>query len=176
MERLLMAAFFELDLDTIGPALTVSTPMQAVTYSPQPVIVQANEVLAEWRETWAVDARGGRHDFVLTLDGEHLSGEIDMRGWPDGQVTIHAMVRDLVDNAAEAVTTTILEGWITSIVRHVVVTFCAARSAVANIVLRARAAGASSPIPQIVPRVMPHPSPSATIAPVPSPTAEVDQQ
>lgn len=103
-----MANFFELDLDTTGPELSVYGPGYAMKSGLTDIEVRANEKLSNNAEFYFIDSNGKRHDVIFKYNGDSFMGEVDFSLFPDGISIFYGQVKDEVFNLSPVVTHSLL--------------------------------------------------------------------
>lgn len=101
-----MANFFELDLDTTGPELSVYGPGYVMKSGD--IEVRANEKLSNNAEFYFIDSEGKRHDVIFKYNGDSFMGEVDFSLFPAGISIFYGQVKDEVYNLSPVVTHSLL--------------------------------------------------------------------
>lgn len=108
---ILMAASFELILDTTAPDIQIIAPSHTTPSVKTDIRVKASEKLGNYQEFYFIDAAGFRHDVTLTYQNNEYYGSFYFNDFPTGILTFYARVKDEVNNisALESVSINLLQ-------------------------------------------------------------------
>lgn len=102
-----MANFFQLELDTSPPVISITAPSYTVPHIDTEIIISSDEPLDNYQEFFIVDSAGTRHDVIFDYLGDSFRGVIDFWDYALGIATIYARVRDEMHNLSQIVMATI---------------------------------------------------------------------
>lgn len=103
-----MSSFFELELDTTAPEVTVYSPNYTLPNIETEIIIESNETVDEWQDVYIMDSKGTRHDLIFLKSGENqYTGKIYFSDYPLGIARIYAQLRDEVFNLSNIAIETI---------------------------------------------------------------------
>lgn len=90
--------FFTLELDTTGPEIEIFMPNYTLPSIETEIIIQSNEQLSQYQEIYLIDSENKRYDFIFENRGNYLYGSTYFNNIAFGISTIHARLKDDVDN------------------------------------------------------------------------------
>lgn len=95
-----MSSYFNLELDTTGPIISINSPLYAVPTDLVTITITSNEIMAPWQEIYTIDSTGMRRDLVLFFSDNEFTGEFSVAEYGIGVATIYAKVLDDVGNVS----------------------------------------------------------------------------
>lgn len=102
-----MASFFNLELDTTPPLISIIAPKYTVPGVETDILVISNEVLAEYQDVYVIDSSGKKYVLIFDHQGDQLSGKCNFNECSIGIATIYARAKDNVLNLSDIATATI---------------------------------------------------------------------
>ncbi|WP_100406686.1 hypothetical protein [Bacillus solitudinis] len=98
---------FVLELDTTPPVIEIVAPTYTVSDAETEIIVDSNEILAEYQDIHIVDSSGKRHDVIFLYQGDYFYGKLIFNEFSIGIATIYVRVKDEVSNLSDLAKKTI---------------------------------------------------------------------
>lgn len=95
-----MASFFQLELDTTAPSISIEAPWYTVPRQYIQFAIKAEGPLDIWQDVYIVDSAGVKHQVICSMTATGLEGIVDVRSFSSGTATIYARVRDDVHNTS----------------------------------------------------------------------------
>lgn len=103
-----MSSYLIIDFDTTSPQIEILAPRYTTKDIVNEIVIEANETLSNFQEVYVTDSNGIQHDYTfLQQQDDQFVGQIRFNDFPFGIATIHARVKDEVDNYSDLVYKTI---------------------------------------------------------------------
>jgi hypothetical protein len=103
-----MANFFTVQLDTTAPLISIYAPAYVDMNGQTEIRIVSNELLSSYQDIYIIDALGDKHNVIFSFDGNtEYTGMITFNNYAVGIATIHAELKDTVDNISNHATKTV---------------------------------------------------------------------
>ena len=103
-----MASYFELELDTTPPQLTIIAPNYTIIGLDTDITIESNEALSSYQDIYIIDSLGVKHNRTfLKVDENTFQETINFSNIAHGIATIYCRLKDESDNMSSIYSKTI---------------------------------------------------------------------